>query len=94
MRGSWVTSDLAVLGDGGVELERGDAELERVAERRERVLRPQPAAAAMGLEVEAAPPAPRAGRQARLPPRCGTWVRPQFQAPERLGRSASEVAGM
>ena len=67
--------DLTVLGDGGVQLERGDAELQRVAERRQRVLGPQPAPAAVGLEVERPafvavppvrlPPAPPARRAAR-----------------------------
>ena len=41
-----------VLGDGEIGLERGDAEIEGGAEGRQRVLRRQPARAAMALQVE------------------------------------------
>ena len=41
-----------VLGHTGVELERGDADLQRLAERREGVLGAQPAGAAVAFEIE------------------------------------------
>ncbi len=44
----------SVLGHAGVELERRDAHLERLAERGERVLGTQPAGAAMAFEIEGA----------------------------------------
>jgi hypothetical protein len=46
--------DDAILGHARVELEGGDADLERLAERGQRVLGPQPAGAAMAFEVEGA----------------------------------------
>ena len=46
--------DDPVLGHAGVELERRDADLHRLAERSEGVLGPQPAGAAVAFEIEGA----------------------------------------
>ena len=54
MRRSWETDHDPVLGHPGVELERGDADLQGLAERREGVLGAQPAGAAVAFEIEGA----------------------------------------